>query len=84
MHPDPAPDSAPDTGGDWTLVLFNVYSDRQPGVLIGTGDFRKWRHVPGARWQTFEAACLSAAMHNGKPSTANMGPQHAAERAGAT
>lgn len=65
---------------------YAVLSDREPGPILGArGGLHGWTELlPPICWTTFEDACLFASAGNGKPGTANMGPQHAAERAGAT
>lgn len=60
---------------------YAVLSDREPGPILGSrGGLHGWEETDHPSWVRFETACDIAAMLNGKPSTANMGPQCAAER----
>lgn len=64
---------------------YAVLSDREPGPILGSvGGLHGWGEANSLPDWSFEAACAQAAWLNGKPSTANMEPQSAAERAGAT
>lgn len=86
-----APESLSGDGALWRLLnapdgRYAILSERQPGPRVGeSGSLGDWLELSDPpEWLTFEDACQLAARHNGKQSTANMGPREAAERGGGT